>query len=162
LRAGSEPAATGTRGKGITMAHLGKHSNEDPGPAATGHLSSRGAEQAQLEFELDFFRGVLERCPDYVDVLRLMSKLLTLKGRYAEGLQIDRRLVQLCSDDPLAHYNLACRYACLKRRDQCLKMLRRAVELGYRDFRYMREDRDLESVRHDPRFRQLLNEYERR
>jgi len=33
-----------------------------------------------------------------------MSKLLTLKGRYAEGLQIDRRLVQLCSSDPLAHY----------------------------------------------------------
>jgi len=29
------------------------------------------------------------------------------------------------------------------------------VELGYRDFRYMREDHDLDSIRHDPRFRQL-------
>jgi hypothetical protein len=146
----------------MTMAHLGKHSNEDPGSAITGQPSSRGAEQGQLDFELDFFRGVLERCPDYVDVLRLMSKLLTLKGRFAEGLQIDRRLVQLCGSDPLAHYNLACRYACLKRPDQCLKVLRRAVELGYRDFRYMREDRDLDSVRHDPRFRQLLTEFETR
>ena len=34
------------------------------------------------------------------------------------------------------------------------------VELGYRDFRYMREDRDLDTIRHDPRFRQLLREYE--
>ena len=37
-----------------------------------------------------------------------------------------------------------------------MKTLRRAVELGYRDFRYMGEDRDLDSIRHDPRFRQLL------
>ena len=39
---------------------------------------------------------------------------------------------------------------------------RRAVELGYHDFRYMREDRDLDSIRHDPRFRKLLQEYENR
>jgi hypothetical protein len=144
----------------MNMAHLGKHSNEEPGPAAASQTSSRGIDQGQLDFELEFFNGVLERNPDYIDVLRLMSKLLTLKGRYAEGLQVDRRLVQLCSCDPLAHYNLACRYARLKHPDQCLKMLRRALELGYHDFRYMREDRDLDSVRPDPRFRQLLHEFE--
>src|ERR671933_591009 len=76
--------------------------------------------------------------------------------------EIDKRLVQLRPNDPLAHYNLACSYALLKRPDLALKTLRRAVELGYRDFRYMREDRDLESIRHDPRFRQLLREYESR
>jgi hypothetical protein len=146
----------------MKMAHLGKQSNDDPGPALTGQPSGRGVDQSQIDFELEFFTGVLERSPEYVDVLRLMSKLLTLKGRYAEGLQIDRRLVQLCASDPLAHYNLACRYARLKRPDQCLKMLRKAVELGYRDFRYIREDRDFDSVRHDPRFRQLLTEYETR
>ena len=140
------------------MAHLGKNPND--GPATAGGPQSRGADQNQIDFELDFFGGVLQRMPDYVDVLRLMSKLLTLKGRYADGLQVDRRLVQLCAADPLAHYNLACRYARLKRPDQCLKTLRRAVELGYRDFRYMREDRDLDSIRHDPRFRQLLRDYE--
>jgi tetratricopeptide (TPR) repeat protein len=142
------------------MAHLGKHFNEGPGANTSG--TTRGADQNQIDFELDFFAGVLQRVPDYVDVLRLMSKLLTIKGRYAEGLQIDRRLVQLCATDALAHYNLACRYARLKRPDQCLKTLRRAVELGYRDFRYMREDQDLDAIRHDPRFRQLLREYEAR
>jgi tetratricopeptide (TPR) repeat protein len=116
----------------------------------------------QIDFELEFFGGVLSRCPDYVDVLRVMGHLLTLKGRFAEGLQIDRRLIQLRPNDALAHYNLACSYALLKRPDQSLKMLRRAVELGYRDFRYMKEDRDLDSVRHDPRFRALLKEYETR
>ncbi len=91
-----------------------------------------------------------------------MGHLLTLKGRYAEGLQVDKRLVGLRPTDPLAHYNLACSYALLKRAELALKTLRRAVELGYRDFRYMREDRDLDTIRHDPRFRQLLREFENR
>jgi hypothetical protein len=60
----------------------------------------------------------------------------------------------------LAHYNRACSYALLKRPEQSLATLRRAVELGYRDFRFMREDRDLEIIRDDPRFRQLLRDYE--
>jgi Flp pilus assembly protein TadD len=97
-----------------------------------------------------------------VDVLRVQGNNLTLKGRYPDGLQIDKRLVQLRPNDPLAHYNLACSYALLKRPENALRTLRRAVELGYRDFRYMREDRDLDSIRHDPRFRQLLREYENR
>ncbi|HEX4589477.1 MAG TPA: hypothetical protein VH120_06085, partial [Gemmataceae bacterium] len=94
--------------------------------------------------------------------LRAHGNNLTLKGRYADGLEIDKKLIQLRPTDALAHYNLACSYALLKKPDLALKTLRRAVELGYRDFRYMREDRDLETVRHDPRFRQLLREYESR
>jgi len=144
------------------MAHPGKHSNEGPEPAATGHPLARPSEQSQLDFEIEFFGAILERRSDYIDVLRIMGNNLTLKGRYAQGLQIDKRLIQLRPTDPLAHYNLACSYALLKRPDQALKTLRRAIELGYRDFRYMREDGDLESIRHDPRFRQLLREYENR
>jgi tetratricopeptide (TPR) repeat protein len=143
------------------MAQQGKHSNEGSEQASPSSLA-RSTEPNQLEFELDFFGRILERHPNYVDVLRVQGNNLTLKGRFAEGMQIDKRLVQLRPSDPLAHYNLACSYALLKRPEQALKTLRRAVELGYRDFRYMREDRDLDSIRHDPRFRQLLREFENR
>jgi tetratricopeptide (TPR) repeat protein len=142
------------------MGFLGKHSDEGSKPSVKGAASLSPADQNQLDFEIEFFAGILERLPDYVDVLRVMGNNLTLKGRYAQGLQIDKRLIQLRPSDPLAHYNLACSFALLKRPDQALKTLRRAVELGYRDFRYMREDRDLDTVRHDPRFRQLLREFE--
>ena len=144
------------------MAHQGKYSHEGSESATAGGPSSRLAEQSQLDFELEFFGGILERHSDYVDVLRVMGNNLTLKGRYAQGLNIDKRLIQLRPNDPLAHYNLACSYALLKQPDQAIRALRRAVELGYRDFRYMREDRDLDAIRHDPRFRQLLHDYENR
>jgi tetratricopeptide (TPR) repeat protein len=144
------------------MAQQGKHFNEGSEPAAAKDPLARGPDQNQLDFELEFFATILSRNADYVDALRIMGNLLTLKGRFAEGLQIDKRLVQLRPRDALAHYNLACSYALLKRPDQSIKALRRAVELGYHDFRYMREDHDLDSIRHDPRFRQLLREYENR
>jgi tetratricopeptide (TPR) repeat protein len=144
------------------MAQSGKHFHEGSESAITDKAAARAAEQSQLDFELEFFGAVLARHPDYVDALRVLGNLLTTKGRFADGLQIDKRLVQLRPTDALAHYNLACSFALLKRLDQALKTLRRAVELGYRDFRYMREDPDLDSIRHDPRFRQLLREYENR
>src|SRR5262245_23067970 len=142
------------------MAHQGKPS-EGKSAMSAGTLA-RPQDQNQLDFELDFFSRILERRPDYVDVLRVQGNNLTLKGRYAEGLQIDKRLVALRPSDPLAHYNLACSYALLRKSELALKTLRRAIELGYRDFRYMREDRDLDSIRHDPRFRQLIREFEKR
>lgn len=142
------------------MAHPSKRAPEgtDTPPASLARL----AEQTQLDFELDFFGGVLERAPTYVDVLRAHGNNLTLKGRFADGLALDQRLIQIRPNDSQAHYNLACSYALLKKPDLALKTLRRAVELGYRDFHYMREDRDLEAIRHDPRFRQLLREFENR
>jgi hypothetical protein len=144
------------------MATPGKRPPNESSEHAAGPLLARLAEQSQLDFELDFFGAILERTPCYVDLLRHHANNLTLKGRYADGLVVDKRLIQLRPQDPLAHYNLACSFALLRQPEQSLKMLRRAVELGYRDFRYMREDRDLDSIRHDPRFRQLLREYENR
>jgi tetratricopeptide (TPR) repeat protein len=143
------------------MSSQGKHSDDEYSSASVGNPPIRLAEPNQLDFELDFFGRILDRYPDYVDVLRVQGNNLTLKGRYAEGLQYDKRLVQLRPTDPLAHYNLACSYALLKKVDPALKALRQAIELGYRDFRYMREDRDLDALRHDPRFRQLLRECEK-
>lgn len=136
------------------MALSGKHS--DDGPKPTPHPLAA----AQFDFELAFYAGILERNPDYVDVLRAMGTLLSLKGRFADGLKVDKRLVHLRPTDALAHYNLACSYARMNRRGLSIKTLRRAVELGYRDFRYMREDNDLDPLREDPRFRKLLREYE--
>ncbi len=143
------------------MAPQGENPGQGPEPASTAQPANHGTDQSQVDFEIDFFSGILGRAPDYIDVLRVLGHLLTLKGRFGDGLQVDKRLVGLRPHDPLAHYNLACSYALLKKTDSALKNLRRAIELGYRDFRYMREDRDLESIRRDPRFRQLLRDFDR-
>ena len=144
------------------MSSQGKHSGEEIVVKKSSPSSRAAEQQSQLEFELDFYEGILHRNPDFVDVLRVHGNNLTLKLRYDEGLKIDRRLVQLRPKDALAHYNLACSYSLLKKNDLALRALRKAFELGYRDFRYVRSDRDLVALRKDPRFRQLLREFENR
>src|SRR5262249_13636755 len=114
------------------MPQPGKPYGEGFGLSAAGKPRPRVPEQSQLEFELAFFGGVVERSPDYVDVLRILGNLLTLKGRFTEGLRIDQRLVRLRPDDALAHYNLACTSALMKRSDQPIRTLRRGVRAAGR------------------------------
>lgn len=133
--------------------------NPSPDQPLPGTLLAQLAERPQLDFELELFEHLLVRLPDFAEVLRAQASNLTTKGLLKEGLKVDQKLVQLRPLDPTAHYNLACRYALLKQRDMALNTLRRAVELGYRDFRFMLQDQDLDSIRKDPRFKQLLREF---
>ena len=106
------------------MALGGKPSKTSPG----AHQAQASVSAQQTDFELEFFVSILHHMPDYVDVLRVVGNLLTLKGRFAEGLVVDKRLVQLRRHDPLSHYNLACSYALLDRLDQAIECLRKALE----------------------------------
>jgi tetratricopeptide (TPR) repeat protein len=127
--------------------------------AGRGSVLAMLAERSQLDFELAFFGELLRKIPDYSDALRAQAGNLTTKGLLKEGLLIDQVLVKLRPQDPDAHYNLACRYALMRQPDLAIETLRQAVRLGYADFRYMIQDRDLESLRMDDRFRALLREY---
>ena len=128
---------------------------EFPPGSVIGFLATR----SQLDFEVEFFGKLIAAAPGFAEVLRVQALNLTTKGRLLDGLAVDKKLVSIRPADPTAHYNLACRYALLKQPDLAIVTLRKAVELGYRDFRYMLEDHDLDSIRKDPRFRKLLREY---
>lgn len=137
--------------KGTPMPGPMKRASQPQSPAL-----ARLAERPQVDFELEFFHGLLERLPDYTDALQVLASNLSSKGLVKEGLKIDQQIVQLRPEDATAHYNLACRYALLRQPDLAIQTLNRAVELGYRDFQFMTQDRDLESLRKDPRFADLL------
>jgi hypothetical protein len=132
--------------------------SEYPPGSVIGFLATR----SQVDFEVEFFGKLLQVLPGFTEVLRVQASNLTVKGRLIEGLAVDKQLVSVRPADPTAHYNLACRYALLKQPEQAIGSLRKAIELGYRDFRYIEEDHDLDSIRKDPRFRQLVREYRSR
>jgi tetratricopeptide (TPR) repeat protein len=107
-------------------------------------------------FEITFYEGVHKRCPTYVEVIELLGGLYTKTGRIADGLRMDRKLVRLQPDNATAHYNLACSLALCRRRSAAIDSLRRAVQLGYRDFDWMEQDPDLECLKTDPAFHAIL------
>ena len=110
------------------------------------------------QFEIAFYESVLQHDPSYADVIELLGGLYTKYGRIADGLKMDRKLVRLLPTNATAHYNLACSLALVKRKGDALKALRRAVELGYRDFDWMVQDPDLDLLREHPEFVELLDQ----
>ena len=111
-----------------------------------------------LDFEISFFEGMLLKRPQYIPALVALGDAYTKKGELKKGLRIDLTLSELRRDDPLVQYNLACSYSLLGFIDDALRVIKKAIRLGYENFEYLRQDPDLENLRKDPRFKGLLNE----
>ena len=110
------------------------------------------------QFDIEFFEAIHRRCPDYMEVVGLLGGLYTRVGRITDGLKMDRKLVRLDPANPTVHYNLACSLALCKKRPDALRSLRKALSLGYDDLDWMQQDPDLEILKNDPEFLQLLRQ----
>jgi tetratricopeptide (TPR) repeat protein len=113
--------------------------------------------EAKRDFELIFFERLVDKYPKFVDALVPLAELYTRKGLLDKGLDLDRRVVALRKNDPIAHYNLACSLALLKRKQDALAALEDAIKLGYCDFAYMKRDSDLATLHPLPKFRSLIS-----
>jgi tetratricopeptide (TPR) repeat protein len=108
------------------------------------------AERRDLDIRIEFIEGIVRRDPGYVDALQLLGDQYTQRGRYAEGLKVDERLMQLDPDNPLTFYNLACSYSLTDQFDRAAAALDKALDLGYGDFKWLTKDPDLKKLRsHD-------------
>jgi len=118
-------------------------------------------DQPQEAFEIRFLEDLLARVGEEPDVLTHLGLLYTHAGRHRDALAVDQRLVALRPRDPIAYYNLACSYANLRRVSRAFAALKKAFALGYRDIEHMQEDEDLENLRSDPRWNELLSVFNR-
>jgi tetratricopeptide (TPR) repeat protein len=108
-----------------------------------------------LDLEIGFLEGVRRRDPHYVEVLQALGDSYTRRGRLQEGLEVDESLVRLRPENPLAHFNLACSYSLTGQLPRAAEALHRAIDLGYRDFNWMRRDPDLAALRKDPAYKSI-------
>ena len=67
-----------------------------------------------------------------------------------------RNAIKLDPENAAHHYyNMACAFAVMKRIDEGIEALKKAVENGYDDYDWMMLDGDLNNLRKDPRFKKL-------
>lgn len=112
-------------------------------------------ERQNLDIEIGFIEGVVNRDPDFLEALQVLGDDYTRRGRFTDGLKIDERLAQIRPDDSMVQYNLACSYALTDRIEPAAEALERALNLGYRDFKWLNDDPDLEKLRQHPIFRKI-------
>jgi tetratricopeptide (TPR) repeat protein len=123
----------------------------DGGPAY-----GESGEGEDLDFEIAFYEGIVERLPDSIDVLMALGNDYTRSGCFEKGLHVDERLCELRTRDPIVHYNLACSYSLLGHAVKAVEALQKAIAYGYRDFVHLQRDPDLEPIRKDPAYLALV------
>ena len=107
-------------------------------------------EQRDLDVEIGFLEGIVQRDPKYVEALQVLGDNYTRRGKFTEGMEIDEKLSALLPNDPTVLYNLACSYALTRRLEQAATALLRALDRGYSDFKWLLKDPDLQNLRdHD-------------
>jgi hypothetical protein len=112
-------------------------------------------DKRNLDVEISFIEGVVRRDPSYVDALQILGDDYTKRGRFSDGLTVDEQLARLRPDDATVLYNLACSYSLTDRVPEAFNALHRALAAGYKDFKWMAQDPDLETLREHPLYAEV-------
>ncbi len=113
-------------------------------------------ELSKLDFEIKFFEGILKEKPNFIQALLALGDTYTKRGLFEQGLSIDKRLTGLRPDDPVVWYNLACSYSLMNDTESAFKAINKSLLLGYDDFDFIEKDPDLENLKKDARFKDLI------
>lgn len=118
---------------------------------------NKESKESDLSFQIRFYERLIADKPDFTDALSALAQAYTDAKEYKKGLLIDKRLTRLRPNEPTVFYNLACSYALLDMTEEALQALHKSITLGYSDMTHLLNDRDLDSIRTDPRFTRLTS-----
>ncbi len=144
LRTGHAADAAVELEKAVTMGHDNAPTRVTLAQALLAEGRLLDAEEALVEARRD---GV-ETAP----VLELHGTVLLRLLRFDEAVQAFRRQAALPGQEASGRYNEACALAVAGRTEAALDALEAAVGAGFADAERLRDDPDLASLRHEPRF----------
>lgn len=108
------------------------------------------------EMEMRSLEHQLELVPEDVRARSLLAADYATMGNIDDAIRHLEMTVALRPNDSNVLYNAACTYAILRRKNEALDLLKRALAAGYANVDWPREDPDLTSVRAEPEFVKLF------
>lgn len=78
------------------------------------------------------------------------------EGKYAEAADLGRAMLEEDDRYPMLFYNVACCEALAGRKEDAIAHLRRSIEMSERSREYAKGDSDLDSLRDEPEFKELV------
>ena len=130
-------------------------------PEKSSRKKSKSPDPRELDVEISFLEGLVRRDPNYVEALQILGDDYTQRGRINEGLQVDQKLSELEPQNPTVFYNLACSLSLAGKLDEAAQAIESAIDLGYRDFKWLARDPDLKALRKHPHFERLREKMRR-
>jgi tetratricopeptide (TPR) repeat protein len=126
-----------------------------PEKCSAKHKRLTRKETRELDVKISFLEGLVRRDAQYVEALQILGDHYTQRGRFEDGLKVDRQLSQLQPRSPIVFYNLACSHSLTGELNLAASALEKALALGYRDFSWLAKDPDLLQLRQHPLYRSI-------
>ncbi len=107
----------------------------------------RGVSAAEQHLQLN---------PDDTRAMYMAANGMAALGDHQRGKELAERALALRPDDPMLLYNIGCIYSLLGCFEQAIACLEKAAQLGIRQKGWFENDSNLDPLRQDPRFQQLV------
>lgn len=127
----------------------------EAGPRLYHRLGSLYRQDGRDQEAADALMRSLQLDPEYVPAITDLSLLQVDKGAFEAAKTLLERGVALEPGNPAPYYNLACLYARQNRPRESVEWLKKAVEKGFDDWHFLKNDPDLSNIRTTPYFRKL-------
>ena len=94
--------------------------------------------------------------PYYVDIFISLGNRYLTEGKYDRAEGEYRKALKTAPKNSVAAYNMACVYSLRKDLEASMDWIEKSIEYGFDDFKWMKEDPDLENLQDLPRFKEIL------
>jgi serine/threonine protein kinase/Flp pilus assembly protein TadD len=84
--------------------------------------------------------------------------LLARTEQYEEAKQEAERAIELSPTDPLMMYNAACFYVTVGEKKLAVETLKKAIVNGYHQYEWIKRDTDLDPIRNEPGYIELMKD----
>ena len=91
----------------------------------------------------------------YDKAIPRLEKLLKTIAKSTLGVELKK------AEEQLAQYNLACGYSLTDKKDESLKAFDRSLELGFWNWKHIKEDTDLDNVRKEDAFKESVAKWKK-
>ncbi|MCP4149476.1 MAG: hypothetical protein GY757_17140, partial [bacterium] len=79
------------------------------------------------------------------------------KKEYKKAVEFFKIGIKISKDNGPAYYDLTCAYSLMNDKKKALKSLKLAVEKGYAGYEHMKKDSDLDNIRNEKTFKDIMN-----
>lgn len=132
---------------------------DDTNPLVHNNLGMIAMKQDRPADAIESFKAALAAKPDNWDARVNLGIALWSIGRKAEAVAQYQEVLRAVPDyNPSLYYNIACFHSLAGRTREGLNWLRQAIEHGYDKWDLLREDPDLENLRKQPEFSEILQQ----
>lgn len=112
-----------------------------------------------LEARAEKYEKRLRGEPGDLKALQRLIEIYAEMKRPEKARDLSVRALEIDPNQPVVQYNLACFYAREGRKKEALGALERAFHYGFSNRAWMEKDSDLESIRAEPEYSEMIRRY---